>query len=72
MEYKSSREKILSNMRAYGVKIWNVNMYFNNSIVQNNYGISSIQITDNPYSDVVVFNVVDEKKFLTKVIKYGI
>lgn len=72
MDYRSTREKVITKLRdENGIRVWHIHTYFSNSLVKNNYGISGITIEDNSYLSEIIFHVIDEKKFLTKVIKYG-
>jgi len=68
MEYKSTTNKVYTNMRNVGIYVHDLHTYFSHSFVKYNYGISNIEIIDDI---VVVFTVVDEKKFLMKVLQYA-
>ena len=68
MEYKSTTNKVYTNLRSAGKYVCNLHTYFSCYFVKCNYGISNIEIIDDT---IIIFTVVDEKKFMLKMLKYG-
>jgi hypothetical protein len=59
------------SIRDAGIKIFDPKIYFNHPIVKHNYGIESCDYSPIKYSKLI-FTLNDRKKFLLKMIKYGI
>ena len=67
--HRSTKSKIVAKLKdANGLGIWDVERFFNHSVVKDIYGITHITVIDN---DEAIFHIIDEKKFLLKVLKYG-
>ena len=70
--YYSTRDKIYHQLRTVnGVRIWDVDKFFSQSHVRKNFGISYIEVVEPSYKSEVIFHILDEQKFLLKVLKYG-
>lgn len=69
MVYKTTVHKVLTQLRGYNIKVYDLDKYFSCYLVKNNYGISGVDI-DNDVIDIT-FHIQDEKKFALKVVKYG-
>ena len=60
------------SIRDAGIKIFDPKIYFNHPIVKHNYGIESCHYSPIKYNSKLIFTLNDRKKFLLKMIKYGI
>jgi hypothetical protein len=69
MVYKSNSFIIYRQLRAAGIKVFDIQKYFSTHHVKENYGITGIDVDDN---SEVVFHIIDQKKFALKVVKYGL
>lgn len=69
MVYKTTVYKVLTQLRSYNIKVYDLSKYFSCNIVKTNYGIVGIDI-DNDHTDIT-FHILDQKKFALKIIKYG-
>ena len=67
MEYKSTIQKVCESLQTRGINLLDPESYFSFYIVKRNYGISSITSAN----DQITFHVIDERKFMMKVLKYG-
>jgi len=67
MEYKSTIQKVCTTLQTRGINLLDPESYFSFYIVKRNYGISSITSTN----DQITFHIIDEQKFMMKVLKYG-
>jgi hypothetical protein len=72
--FEYSYNDLMFCVRDAGIKLFDPNIYFNHPIVKHNYGIESCvyDSSNSNFTRKVIFIINDRKKFLLKMIKYGI
>ena len=71
--YEYNQHDLIECFHKAGIRILNLEAYFNNSYVKKNFGIESIQTSlFFPTSGNIKFTLNDPQKFFLKVIKYGL
>ena len=73
METKTYTCNYFALLKAFdnsSIHILDINKYFNNSIVKQNFGIEKFEFDG--YTDECFFTLKDPKKFFLKIIKYGL
>ena len=70
--FEYNYDELINNLANGGIKILDLQLYFNIPIVKLNYGIESFYYHPLDNTGRVIFTINDRKKFFLKMIKYGI
>jgi hypothetical protein len=71
--YEYNQYELTECFQKAGIRIQNLDTYFNNEFVKRNFGIESVKTSlFFPTSGNIVFTLNNPKKFFSKIIKYGL